>query len=124
MQTTQKKIQNIVRPTRSPPRRTKNVDLSIVFQSGRAKDLSAPLYIHWPLVSFWPVKNLAEVTYVPTVYVRCQGIRFCFVRHPAIAIAVQSDSLLIFQLQVSPAKTSKCPIQLQYLARMADRVSC
>ena len=45
-----KTIQKAVRPTRSPrqqwpPRRTKNGDLSIVFfQSGRAKDLSAPLY--------------------------------------------------------------------------------
>ena len=50
-QTTQKKkIQKVVRPTRSPrqelpPRRTKNGDLSIVFQSGRAKELSAPFYI-------------------------------------------------------------------------------
>ena len=43
-----KKTPNFVRPTRSPrqqipPRGTKNDDLSIVFfQSGRAKDLSAP----------------------------------------------------------------------------------
>jgi hypothetical protein len=45
-----KTIQKVVRPTRSPrqqwlPRRTKNGDLSIVFYSGRAKDLSAPLYV-------------------------------------------------------------------------------
>jgi hypothetical protein len=53
--------------------------------------------------------NLAVVTYVPTVYVRWQDIRFCFVRHPAVTIAVQSDSLQVFQLQISPAKTSKCP---------------
>jgi len=44
-----KKIQKVVRPTRylrqqRPPRRKKNGDLSTVFfQSGRAKDLSAPL---------------------------------------------------------------------------------
>ena len=45
-----KKIQN-VRPNRSPrqqwpPRRTKNGDLSIVFESSRAKDFSASLYCH------------------------------------------------------------------------------
>jgi len=43
-------IRTAVRPNKSarqqwPPRRTKNGDLSIVFfQSGRAKDLSAPLF--------------------------------------------------------------------------------
>jgi len=45
-----KTVQKVVRPTRSPRqqwtlRQTKNGDLSIgFFQSGRAKDLSAPLY--------------------------------------------------------------------------------
>jgi hypothetical protein len=66
-----------------------------------------PSYIHWPLVSFWPVKNLVKVTHEPTVYMRWQGIRF-----------VSSDTSL------SPVKASKCHLQLQYFARMADRVSC
>jgi len=70
------------------------------------------------------MKNPAEVTYVSTLYVRWQGIRFCFVRHPAVTIAVQSDWLQVSQLQTSPAKSSKCPLQLQYFARMADLVSC
>ena len=62
------------------------------------KGLSA-FYIHRPLVSFWPVKNPTEVTYVFTLYVRCQGIRFCFVRHPTVTVAVHSDSLLSLSIE-------------------------
>ena len=55
------KIQKVVRPTRSPrqqlpSRRTKNGDLPIVFQSGRAKDLSAPLYKKL-LHLYWTTKH-------------------------------------------------------------------
>ena len=61
-----KKNQKFVRPTRSsrqqwPPIWTKNGDLSIVFfQSGRAKDLSAPLYkrMQW---SVWNVREAKRI---------------------------------------------------------------
>ena len=56
-QATQIKKSEIVRPAKSPrqqlpPCRTKNGDLSIVFQSVRAKDLSAPLYLLHAAESF------------------------------------------------------------------------
>ena len=61
-----KKIRNVVRPTRSPrqqrpPRLTKNGELSIVFfQSGRAKDLSAPLYIHFISI-YYKFRNICLI---------------------------------------------------------------
>jgi hypothetical protein len=67
-----KQIQKVVRPTRSqrqqwPPRWMKNGDPSIVFQLGRAKDLSAPLYYqHFHSYVTWhslKCENWASVQY-------------------------------------------------------------
>ena len=106
LQATKKKIQNVVRPTRSPrqqwpPRRTKMATFQLFLQSGWAKDLSAPLYREIIAVCSEILKKICKCT----AYEECWTFRVSRFNPYPIAFPYGNGMVLHFYQQQESSTT-------------------